>query len=68
MLKDGESFSPSDVADAMILLKVARNVKVKTRDNYVDIGGYAGCAWEAELSTQDRDYEKLRQALDLPPE
>ena len=46
-LKDGEEFNASDVADAMILLKVARNIAQKKRDNYVDLAGYAGCGWEA---------------------
>lgn len=49
-LKDNEEFDAADVADAMILLKVARNVAQKKRDNYVDLAGYAGCGWEATLN------------------
>jgi hypothetical protein len=45
-LQDGETSLPSDVADFMILMKVARNVADTKRDSYVDIAGYAGCAWE----------------------
>lgn len=48
-LKDGESFTAADVADLMILVKVARNIAQVKRDNYVDIAGYAGCGWEASL-------------------
>jgi hypothetical protein len=51
-LKDGEVVSPSDVADLMILLKVARNIAQKKRDTYVDVAGYAGCGWEAVQSEQ----------------
>ena len=42
----GTEISPLDVANMMILLKIARtgNVDQRTyhRDNYVDIAGYAG--------------------------
>lgn len=34
------------VADCMILLKVARNVEKPSFDSYVDICGYAGIGWE----------------------
>ena len=49
-LKDGESISASDVADLMILLKMARNIAGKKRDTYTDTAGYAGCGYEAMLS------------------
>lgn len=49
MLKDGAKFSAADVADAMILLKVARNIAQQKRDNWADIAGYAGCGYEATL-------------------
>lgn len=49
MLKDGESFTAADVADAMILVKVARNIANQKRDNWADIAGYAGCGYEATL-------------------
>lgn len=42
----GIPVSENDVMDMMILLKVARNgrAKVRKRDTYVDIAGYAACA------------------------
>lgn len=45
-LRDGEVITPADVADMMILLKVARNIGNTKRDTYVDIAGYAGCGAE----------------------
>lgn len=45
-LKDGETIKPSDVADFMILVKMARNVAQPKRDNWVDAAGYAACGWE----------------------
>ena len=48
-------FEASDVGDAMILLKVARNIADTKRDTYVDIAGYAGCAWEAELARRNAE-------------
>ena len=45
-LKDDTSIDPEDVADLMILLKVARNIANIKRDSYVDIAGYAGCGAE----------------------
>lgn len=45
-----EKFTAADIADAMILLKVARNIAQVKRDGYVDIAGYAGCGWEAHES------------------
>ena len=52
-LKDGEAFTGSDVADAMILLKVARNIAQPKRDNAVDLAGYAACGYEALLDEQN---------------
>lgn len=52
LLRDGQEFKASDVADAMILLKVARNIAQKKRDNWVDLAGYAGCGWEAQLAEE----------------
>ena len=49
MLKDGAKFTAADVADAMILVKVARNIANTKRDNFADIAGYAGCGYEATL-------------------
>lgn len=48
-LKDGEVLTPADVADAMILLKVARNIAQVKRDNYVDLAGYAACGYETTV-------------------
>lgn len=53
-LKDGETIKPSDVADFMILLKMARNVAQPKRDTYVDVAGYAGCGWEC-LEAENED-------------
>lgn len=40
-------FYPQDVANMMILLKVARAATGKfNADNYIDIAGYAACACE----------------------
>lgn len=46
MLADSKKFSASDVADAMIIVKVARGIAQKTHDTYADIAGYAGCGEE----------------------
>jgi hypothetical protein len=44
-VKDGVvSLEPRDVANMMILMKVARDANMPKRDNLVDIAGYAGCA------------------------
>lgn len=36
--------SEQDVANMMILLKLAREAEVHKDDNYLDIAGYAACA------------------------
>lgn len=51
-LAPGEEFTATDVADAMILLKVARNIAQVKRDNFVDLAGYAGCGYEAHLADE----------------
>jgi hypothetical protein len=51
-LQDGQRFTPTDVATAMIHVKQARLIAQPKRDNFVDIAGYAGCGWEAESDTQ----------------
>jgi hypothetical protein len=38
--------SSVDVANMMILLKLARHTETPKRDNYTDIAGYAYCASE----------------------
>lgn len=55
MLKDGESFTAADVADAMILVKVARNIANQKRDNWADIAGYAGCGYESTLESAEAE-------------
>ena len=44
----GRDFSASDVARAMICLKLSRSTASVKRDNAVDIAGYASCLWECE--------------------
>lgn len=43
MLKDDASFEPFHVAQAMILLKMSRQLHQRKRDNWVDVAGYARC-------------------------
>lgn len=40
---------PADVANMMILLKVARNAQGNKNDSWVDIAGYAACGAEVEI-------------------
>ncbi len=56
LLKNGKTFTAPDVADAMILLKVARNIADPKRDNAVDIAGYAACGWETVEATELFDF------------
>jgi hypothetical protein len=42
----GQQFTATDVANMMILLKLARAKTGKCIDNYVDAAGYAACAGE----------------------
>lgn len=48
MFKEGERFTASHVAQAMILLKMARMIAGSKRDHWVDVAGYAGCGSECE--------------------
>lgn len=43
MLKDGVAFEPFHVAQAMILLKMSRQLHQRKRDNWIDTAGYARC-------------------------
>jgi hypothetical protein len=43
LLKDGVEFEPFHVAQAMILLKMSRQLHQRKRDNWVDTAGYARC-------------------------
>jgi hypothetical protein len=45
-LETNTPLSPRQMADFMILLKVARTINTPTRDSYVDISGYAGIGGE----------------------
>lgn len=47
-LREGEQFTPTDVAVMMIQVKLARAVAQPKRDNFVDIAGYAACGWECQ--------------------
>lgn len=47
-LKDSEMFTASDVAQAMMQLKMARMIAGPKRDHWVDVAGYAGCGAECE--------------------
>lgn len=62
MLKDDAEFTAVDVADAMVLLKVARNIANTKRDNFADIAGYAACGYEATLEPEEE--EKLPGPFD----
>ncbi len=50
-LKDGESIGPGEVAAMMVGLKLVRMVAQPKRDNWVDIAGYAGCGYEADVAS-----------------
>ena len=43
MLKEGVAFEPFHVAQAMILLKMSRQLHQRKRDNWTDTAGYARC-------------------------
>jgi Domain of unknown function (DUF6378) len=45
-LETNTPVSPRQMADFMILLKIARTINSPTRDSYVDIVGYAGISGE----------------------
>jgi hypothetical protein len=49
LLKDGVRLEPRHVADLMVALKLARNMAVAKRDNFVDIAGYAACGYETTV-------------------
>ncbi len=44
----GEALEARDVANMMVLLKVARNDRAGHRDNWVDMAGYAACGAEVD--------------------
>ncbi len=51
--KEGERFTPSDVAKIMVHVKMARMIKRNKRDNWVDIAGYAGLGAECDVRESD---------------
>lgn len=63
----GINLTPSDVANMMVLLKVARTNSGKPHlDNYIDMAGYASLAYEvAETVKDDTSIEELNF---LPPD
>lgn len=52
-LKDGEVIDPNEVGTLMVALKLARTVAQDKRDNYVDMAGYAACAHEASVGSEE---------------
>lgn len=46
ILKVDMKISPRQVAELMMLLKIARTIQSPTDDSYVDMAGYAGIAGE----------------------
>lgn len=54
-LKDGERFTATEVGTFMVALKLARTIAQPKRDNFVDIAGYAGCAWETLAEAEGLD-------------
>jgi hypothetical protein len=53
LLKPGSEFKPSHIAQAMILLKMSRQVHHPTRDNWTDVAGYARCGHLCDLADPD---------------
>lgn len=49
-LKEGHQFEPSHVAQAMILVKMSRQLHQKKRDNWVDTAGYSRCGSQCDGS------------------
>lgn len=53
ILQPGETISPRQVAEMMILLKIARTIESPTEDSYKDAAGYAGIG--AEIAENGRN-------------
>lgn len=54
--KDNECrLSAEDVANMMILLKVAREAHAPKDDNFIDIAGYAACGSEVMIDKKKED-------------
>jgi len=50
-------FRPEDVAKIVMCIKLSRSAWNEKRDNYVDLAGYAACAWECVVLAQQRSLE-----------
>lgn len=50
MLKDGQAFTATHVAQAMAQLKLARMIASPKRDNWADLVGYAACGYECDVA------------------
>lgn len=48
LFKDDAKFSATDIGIIHIITKLARSIAQPKRDNFVDIAGYAACAWETQ--------------------
>lgn len=51
-----EPITATEVGTLMVGLKLARTIAQPKRDNFVDMAGYAACAWECEEAAAD-DFE-----------
>lgn len=52
----GADFTAADVGVMLILVKISRMVQSPTkRDHYLDVAGYAACAWECVTVWHDDD-------------
>lgn len=60
ILLPGAKLSPRQVAEMMVLLKLARTIESPTEDSYVDAAGYAGIA--GELADNE---EQLRKETEI---
>ena len=55
-LGTGQEIDPVDVANMMVLLKIARaKGNPKHRDNWIDVAGYAACAGEIAVDVYGND-------------
>src|ERR1700749_2852277 len=52
-LKDGEAITATEVGTLMVGLKLARTIAQPKRDNFVDMAGYAACAWQTIADTEE---------------
>ena len=53
LLKPGSEFKPSHIAQALILVKMSRQVHHPNRDNWTDVAGYARCGHLCDLADPD---------------